>query len=148
MAEYAKRLHHHAENSSDYAIHYQTLACLCDVLTHKLLLASNTRTQYLANDRDGLRALAENDYTLCISLLDTFYKVYRKQWYTINKTYGFEIHDARLGGLKRRLESCRERLLAYVNGEIEKIEELEETLLPLKDTFITSWAEMFSANVM
>ena len=73
--------------------------------------------------------------------------MYRKQ-YTINKTYGFEVQDARLGGLKRRLENCRERLLAYANGEIEQIEELEETLLPMKDTFITSWAEMVSANVM
>ena len=89
----------------------------------------------------------EADYIHCINLLDGFYQVYRKQ-YTINKTYGFEVQDARLGGLKRRLENCRERLLAYVNGEIEQIEELEETLLPMKDTFITSWAEMVSANVM
>ena len=148
LSEYAARLHRHAANRSDYGLYYESLGCLCDVLTHKLLLATNTRSLYLSGDKEGLRTLAENDYMHCINLLDRFYQMYRKQWYTINKTYGFEVQDVRLGGLKRRLENCRERLLAYTNGEIEQIEELEETLLPMKDTFITSWAEMVSANVM
>ena len=127
---------------------YETMACLCDVLSKKLLLAKKTRALYEAGDKDGLRTLAESDYTECIELLDIFYKSFRKQWYEVNKTYGFEIHDARLGGLKRRLESCKERLLSYAKNEIPEIAELEEKLLPMKDTYITSWAEMISSNVI
>ena len=46
------------------------------------------------------------------------------------ETSGFEVHDGRLGALIMRLESCKDRLLAYANGEIEKLEELENEILP------------------
>ena len=96
----------------------------------------------------GFRILAEGDYADCIRLVDTFHKAFRRQWYAINKTYGFEIHDARLGGLKCRLESCMERLVDYANGKISEIAELEEPLLPYKDTYVTHWSEMISANIV
>lgn len=148
MADYAKRLHAHAKESKTYGLLYETMACLSDVLSYKLLLAKKTRACYEMGDKEGLRALAEQDYTECITRLDTFYKAFRQQWYAINKTYGFEIHDARLGGLSRRLENCKERLLSYVNGEIAEIAELEEKLLLMKDTYIPSWAEMISSNIV
>ena len=146
MAEYASRLHELAAKSKNYSILYKTQACLCDVLSEKLLLAKKTRSLYHSGDKAALRALAENDYTECIKLIDIFYYTFRKQWYAINKTYGFEIQDARLGGLARRLESCRERLISYANGDITEIAELCEDILPMDDTYITSWAEMISAN--
>lgn len=146
MTEYAKRLHTRAFESANYSVLYEAMARLCDVLSVKLLLAKKTRAAYASGDKKELLSLAQNDYTLCIKLIDEFYLAFRKQWYAINKTYGFEIQDARLGGLVRRLESCRERLLSYVNGEISEIAELEEKILPMDDTYITSWAEMISAN--
>jgi hypothetical protein len=123
------------------------MARLCEVLEKKLLLAKKTRAAYAAHDREALRLLAENDYAECIRRADAFYESFRAQWYTVNKTYGFEVHDARLGGLSRRLASCRARLLSYCAGEITEIAELEEGILPMDDTYITSWAEMISANV-
>ena len=41
----------------------------------------------------------------------------------------FDVQDARLGGLIRRVKHCRDRLLAYVRGESESIPELEEEIL-------------------
>jgi hypothetical protein len=130
---YAKRLHAHAEKGGEYSVLYKTMACLCDVLFKKLLLAKKTRAFYEKDDKEALRDLAEQDYTACIDSLDTFYKAFRKQWYTVNKPYGFEVHDARLGGLSRRLEHCRERLLSYACGEISEIAELAEEALPYPD---------------
>lgn len=144
--EYAKRLHEHSENSKEYGFMYETMACLADVLSVKLLLAKKTREIYRAGDKQALIALATNDYNECIKLAEKFYKAFRNQWYTVNKTFGFEIHDARLGGLRCRLENCRDILLAYANGDISEIAELEEDILPFKDTYVTSWAEMISAN--
>ena len=144
--DYAARLHSHAKKSENYSLLYENMACLCDVLEKKLLLAKKTRKAYKSGDKEALRALAERDYADCIRLADAFYLSFRAQWYAVNKTYGFEIQDARLGGLSRRLASCRERLLAYVRGETAEIAELEEELLPMDDTYITSWAEMISAN--
>ena len=148
LCSYADRLHKLAEGSRHYALIYESAACLCDVLSKKLLLAKKTRALYEADDKQGLLALAESDYADCIRLVGAFHKAFRRQWYSVNKTYGFEIHDARLGGLKCRLESCKERLCDYANGMIPEIEELKEPVLPYKDTYVTSWAEMISANIV
>ena len=78
--------------------------------------------------------------------LTEFHKNYRLQWELVNKPFGFEIQDARIGGLIMRLSTCRERILELVSGKVEKIEELEEPVLPMDDTYITSWGEMISAN--
>jgi len=145
---YAGRLHAHAEKSERYALLYENMARLCDVMEKKLLLAKKIRKAYAEGDKAELRALAEGAVTDCIRLTDAFYESFRAQWYAVNKTYGFEVQDARLGGLSRRLASCRERLLAYADGEISEIAELEEGILPMRDTYITSWAEMITSNCM
>jgi hypothetical protein len=147
LIRYADRLHKSASESKNYGRLYETAACLCDVLSKKLLLAKKTHSLYEKGDKQGLLSLAQEEYTECIRLVDDFHKAFRRQWYAINKTYGFEIHDARLGGLTYRLESCKERLIDYANGEITEIEELREPLLPYKDTYVTSWREMISANL-
>ena len=46
-------------------------------------------------------------------------------WMTYNKPFGWEVFDIRYGGLVMRFESCRERLCAYISGEISSIPELE-----------------------
>ena len=145
---YAKRLAAVADQKNEFSYLFDSLAKLCEVLEIKFALAKRTRKLYDACDWEGLRALAENEYTTLLPRLENFYRAYRKQWYTINKSYGFEIQDIRLGGLSRRIENCKELLLSKVNGEIPKIEELENKLLPIKDTYITSWAEMVSSNIV
>lgn len=147
LVDYASRLHTLSEKSERYGNLYKTMACLCAVLSKKMPLAKKTRALYEMSDKQGLLALAENDYTEAIRLLDEFYGAFRRQWYEINKTFGFEVQDARLGGLKRRLESCKERLIDYADGKISEIAELAEPLLPYKDTFVTSWGEMISSNI-
>ena len=147
-ADYAARLHAHAKNSTtEYAYLYESMASLCDVLSVKFDLGIRTRALYEAGDKEGLRALAEKDYAETIALLEGFYQAYRKQWYRFNKTYGFEIQDARLGGLERRLKNCREQLIAYANGEIGVIEELEEEIIPIKDGNYPYWNLIVSANI-
>ena len=47
-----------------------------------------------------------------------------------DKPQGFDVQDIRLGGCLRRLESCRHRLLDYVDGKVDSIPELEGELLP------------------
>jgi hypothetical protein len=148
-ADYAARLHAHAKNSTtEYAYLYESMASLCDVLSVKFDLGNRTRALYEAGDKEGLRALAEKDYAETIALLDGFYQAYRKQWYHFNKTYGFEVQDTRLGGLERRLKNCKEQLIAYANGEIATIEELNEEVIPLRDGNFPYWNLIVSANIM
>ena len=148
IADFAERLHRRAAESKHRGFLFEAAASLVDVMEVKYNLAKKTRRLYHLGDRDGLRKLAEEDYNECLDRLQIFYEQYRHQWFTVNKPYGFEIQDARLGGLSRRLEHCRDRLLDYADGKTDRIDELEEGLLPLRDTCVCSWAEMISASVI
>ena len=148
LADYAKRLRERAKESPNFSYLFETAAALCHVMALKFNLPARTRYRYAKKNKDALMELAEKDYPACISRLTAFYTAYRKQWYAVNKTYGFEIQDARLGGLMQRMRSCRERIIAYCHGEIDRIEELEEGLLPMNDGNVGAYVNMFSANIM
>ena len=92
--------------------------------------------------------LAENDYNECISALDKFHKAFRNQWYMTNKSYGFEVQDIRLGGLIKRMETARDRIISYASGEIDKIDELDEAILPIRSECIHKWEEIVSACII
>ena len=130
-AEFAKTLNEIANKSHAFGYVFETAARLCDVLEIKYELGVRTRNAYQAGDKDTLRSLAENEYAELAIRLDVFAKAFERQWMKDNKPHGFDVQDLRLGGLLRRTDACRRRLLAYVNGEIERIDELDETLLPV-----------------
>ena len=113
----------------EFAPNYYMQACLCDVLAQKALLGIRTRALYNAGDKAGLAAIAE-EYTQVKEKMETFYRAYQKVWMRDNKPFGFEIQEVRLGGTLFRLDSCRERLLQYVNGTLPTIPELDEARLP------------------
>ena len=146
-AEYSAMLREREKNSKNFSFLFDTAASLCECLEIKFSLPARTRELYEKNDKDGLRKLAENEYTEFISRLERFYTAFRKQWYAANKTYGFEIQDMRLGGLMQRVKSCRERLIDYANGKTDVIEELCETVLPYPDGN-TPYRNAVSANGM
>ena len=49
------------------------------------------------------------------------------------KRSGYDVLDLRLGGVKARVESAIRQINAYIAGEIENIEELEEKRLPFNN---------------
>jgi len=146
-AQYAKMLRTRAKESAGFAFLFESAAALCECLEVKFDLAERTRALYLAGDKEGLSALAENEYTEFLTRLEKFHRAFRKQWYTANKTYGFEVHDLRLGGLMQRVKSCRERLLEYASGEIAEIAELAEAMLPHPEGHI-HYGKTVSANIL
>ena len=97
-------------------------------------------------DIKQLQAIAEAEYTQAIEKIKVFHRNYQIWWMSENKPQGFEMQDIRLGGLIQRLESCRERILAYCRGELHRIEELEE--LVLSDDIGCSWARIITPAVV
>ena len=130
--EFAQTLHKTARKSRKYGYVFDTAAKLCDVLEIKYELGLKTRTAYELGDKDELKRLAENDYVEVRKRLTVFIKAFEKQWMSENKPHGFDVQEIRLGALLYRIDSCRRRILSYVNGKIERIEELDETLLPFR----------------
>ena len=76
--------------------------------------------------------------------ISSFHLAYQKAWFMENKPQGFEIMDIRLGGLKQRVISCRERLTQYVNNEITAIPELCEAVLDKTNGIF--WSRLVSAG--
>lgn len=131
---------------------------LCEVLSVKAELGANTRAVY-QNRCEDKEALAEliRDYQELQEKLQSFHKAYRNLWYKENKTFGFEVHDVRLGGLMQRMKSCAERLQDLYDGKIDSIEELETIQLDLSGNGNTfkkehmkhmSWLQTVSTNMM
>ncbi len=118
------------KKAGEFGYIFHCLGLLCKTLAVKMTLGVETRKAYRAGDKKGLRALIKR-YKETEKRLAAFYETFKTLWFTENKAFGWEVQDARLGGLARRLESCRTRLQAYVDGKVDAIEELEEDILDL-----------------
>ncbi len=138
-----------------YGILFETLYRLCRVLEVKYDLGYKTRMAYRAGDRTGLKELLPL-YDETLIRLQAFYDAFEKQWMWENKPHGFDVEDIRLGGLKQRLTHAKKRITQYLDGEIERIEELEaavpeESCGPTggrQPIYYNSWAKTVTANVI
>ena len=130
--EYASKLSAAAKNVGKYGYIFETLAALCSVLELKYDLGVRIRKAYKSADKSIVMQICFeiDEITRRVSV---FYDKFKSLWFCENKPFGFEIHDARLGGLIMRLNSCKERLKAYADGKIEKIDELEEEIIPYRE---------------
>ena len=134
---------------------FETARRLCLVLAKKADLGCRTRAAYLAGDHAVLAALVP-EYSETQRLLDSFTAAFEKQWMAENKPHGFDVQDIRLGGLARRLLHCRDRLQQYLDGDIERIEELEEPVLdpvcrpeaPKGTLNFNNWRDTVTCNVL
>ena len=70
------------------------------------------------------------DYEESAKRVELFMRDFKSRWLLDNKPYGWEIQQARLGGLYFRILDCRDRLVEYLDGKATNIPELEEELLP------------------
>ena len=126
--EKAKQAISHLRNGQyDYV--FETAYDLNEILQLKYDMGIRLRKAYREKDKAELKSCAD-DMQKIIVLLEKFIISYRKQWLIENKPNGLEVQEIRLGGLKERLTGCRERVIAYINGEIDSIPELGEKLLP------------------
>jgi hypothetical protein len=86
------------------------------------------KAAYDARDREALTALladAREMKTRCEALRTA----QRDAWMTYNKPFGFEATDAQYGAMTARIDTAVYRIEAYLSGEIDAIEELEEERL-------------------
>lgn len=153
-ANCAARLAVYADHA-EYGYLFRSLRALCAFLSVKADLGIRTRAAYLSGDKKAAKALC-TDYDAALERLDAFYAAYEQQWMHENKPQGFDVVDLRIGGQRQRLLHCRDRLLAYAEGRLDRIEELEEPVLDCcceekadgQATRAIFWHEIASANVI
>ena len=129
--QYATRLRAAESRAGEYAYIFSVMVKLCETLEIKSDLGSRTRKAYLDQDRAALTALV-NDYDELLRRLSAFFDAVQKLWYKENKPFGWEVQDLRLGGLERRVKTCKSMLETYLDGRLERLEELEEQLLSVQ----------------
>lgn len=155
LAASARKIKSAGKRAGRYAYLFDSLAALTDLNADKCDFGVKARAAYKAGDREALQALADAVPGL-VRKLDKFYAAYKKQWEIENKPWGFQVQDARLGGLKQRMLHCREILTEYLQGKTESIPELETEILPFSpydpetdpNYCFNDWSRLITACVM
>lgn len=127
--EFAEILKAKVPQSHMFGYIYDCLYKLCDLLAYKVDLGVKIRKAYKENDKKKLAVEVDNIDEV-LKRLDAFHEAAMVQWTNECRIFGYEVIDGRLGFLKNRLLSAKERINEYLKGKIENIEELEKEILP------------------
>ena len=122
-----------AEDKGLFAPAFDTVLRVAELLTQKADFGLRLRAAYKDGEKATLAALAAE----CDGIAErvkALRESHRKSWLTYNKPFGWEVFDIRYGGLLMRFDTAKERITAYLAGEISVIEELEAPSLRLDGT--------------
>lgn len=81
---------------------------------------------YKAGDREVLRRFAEAELPELKSRFVEMRRVHKRNWFALYKAFGWDVMDMRYGSLMTRIDSAIEEINDYLDGSLERIEELEE----------------------
>ena len=146
---YIKELSVH-ENDPKFGYLFRMAKALAELIDFRFDLGVRTRKAYKAGDKAELLKICD-DYTETHRLATVFYDAFREVWYKERKGNGFEVQSVRLGGLKQRLLDCRDRLMDYIEGRIDRIEELEEEIIKRhgeEDYKTNAYGKVVSVNTL
>lgn len=155
----AKLLYEAAERSPSFGYMYEHIANLCKVLAIKSRVGVNAQKAYKAGDRETLKQIADQVLPELLCRFDAFHKTMYQQWTTECKANGYEVLDLRIGGLESRTKTAIARINLYLEGKIDRLEELDEYRLTMDcrpndeigkyetmcDNF---WVPAFSASIV
>ena len=127
LIERYRRIKEHVEpfrndmeaGSYDYAWH------IADVLIRKLEIREKLLTAYAARDDITLAEIARKDIPEVLAAVDGLLQAFRTQWRRSFKSFGMELMQIRLGGLKERYRETAAVIEELLSGRIEHIGELE-----------------------
>ena len=103
---------------------------LASLLINKANFGVRLKAAYDKNDKAGLLDLAKECDTVSAKI-EALRLAHRTAWMKYSKSFGFEVHDVRYGGLVARFASVKQAILDYLSERIEKIEELCEERLTI-----------------
>lgn len=110
--------------------HYEYIQLCLQAMGIKAHIITNLRERYLAKDQAFLWDVCD---VVLPKLHDVFVrleKAHRYLWLNTYKPQGYQKVEGRYGAQLMRIDYTRERLTKYLNGEIEKIDELTEEPIP------------------
>ncbi len=108
---------------------YTVAKRLCEVLELKAELGRELLALYGSDNREALAALADERLPRLQEAVERLRLAHSEQWHLAYKPFGWEVLDARYGGLMARIRTAADRVRGYVQGSILSLEELEQPRL-------------------
>ena len=128
-ARYTKQLADAAQRSRHHGYMYDMLSKLCAVLEVKSRVGVDAQVAYKTGNRAALEQIANRTLPELVERLDVFNLTVENRWMIEYKASGYDVLDNRLGGVRNRIITAMRRINQYLSGEIDRIEELEDTRL-------------------
>ena len=110
--------------SDEYAPAFDVITKLSSLFENKADFGLRLKDAYDRGDADTLRKMAD-ECDVIIEKIRALRLSHKHSWMKYNKPFGWEVFDIRYGGLLMRFETCKDRIEAYLAGEISTIPELE-----------------------
>ena len=119
-----------AEKAGKYQLLFSFYEKLAAVLADKADLGMCIKSAYDRSDRAALKDISQNVIPGIICNLTEMKSSREKIWMNDATPFGYEILDIKIGGVITRLKSTGYRIDNYLNGNVLRLEELEEERLP------------------
>ena len=138
------------DKNTSFKYLYKATYDLIDVLVDKVDLGVRLRKAYKSRNNKELTHIKDAVIPRLLKSLSRFEVSFKERWMRENKPFGFDIIDGRLGYLKNRLNYVVNILGEYLSKKINKIEELEEEILPYSinikgdELFVGAWSLIVS----
>lgn len=116
------------KESKNFGYIFKHLEALCRVLKIKWNMGIRIKKAYEAEDKAELLKITEQLPEL-YKLVSETKDLHRDMYYRENKALGFDVIDLRYGSVLTSIQTAEYRLKAYLNGEIDRFEEVEEQRL-------------------
>ena len=119
-----------AKKAGKYQLLFSFYEKLAAVLADKADLGMCIKSAYDRLDRAALKDISQNVIPEIICNLTDMKSSREKIWMNDAKPFGYETLDIKIGGVITRLKSTGYRIDNYLNGNVLRLEELEEERLP------------------
>lgn len=95
------------------------------VLEMKSEMGLRLTEAYKKGDKEALKNFAMDELPELAERVLRLRKIHKENWFRLYKAFGWDIMDMRYGSLLARITSAIEEVMDYLDGKLEKIEELE-----------------------
>ncbi len=131
FSELVPKYAQYARENPAYHLLFDFCAALALTLSLKCRWHEKAADTVRAGDRETAAILAE-DLNATMDAAEALRITWRKLWDSTNKPYGFEVIDARMGGVRARLATAQEKMDSFAKGQVDDIPELTEQSLRYK----------------
>nr|MBQ4320120.1 family 20 glycosylhydrolase [Clostridia bacterium] len=128
-AELAAKLKPMAERNGMYSDIFEFSYHVANTLALKSELGLRITGAYKNGDKAELKRIADEDLPETIKRMSVLRDCHMEIWFRLYKALGWDVMDMRYGSLITRMDSAIREIKMYLDGKLEKLEELEEERL-------------------